>query len=1609
MKKFKRFLALCSMACVMVAVSACSVVDPLLTKVNGVIHDIFNKHEFATEWTSDKTSHWLACKIEGCDMVTEKADHVYDDGEVTLEPTEEAEGVMTYECTTCGYEKTETIEKLHKHAWETEWSKDETYHWHASTCGHDDKDKAEHLYDDGFIEKEATETEEGVIIYTCVYCGYDYEDVLPTTVHKHVYSEEWTYDENAHWHAATCGHNLKKNKEDHTYGEGKVTKDPTEYEEGVTSYYCDTCDYVKEEPIEKLPHTHKFAEEWSKDADYHWYASLCGHDETITKIPHTWDDGVVTKDPTEEAEGVRTFTCTDCGQTKTQTIASLNHTHTFETDYTYDENYHWFKPTCEHEDATEKVAHVYDEKGNCVCGAHKVCGVCGGCLIDSCTEHETKCLFRDKNYVVTFAPQATYLGDPEGPDGKAPGTTGAYIYDTSIKASQVVLADGAYATQVTLPSGTKAHSGVSFWNNQNYAASGQAGYNCGIPQYANVAKVLRMHFTNNGTSEITFKYSAIDYYYDKGAVEVTLAAGESKTVLMSATYGYNTVGLNHQIVFLKDAAAGASLTVWGEFVAEGLDTSISVNVSAKKTDFYVGDKFTAEGLILKGSSSLIGNKVDSWTRVYISSNYVTDFDGKEFTADDCGENIPVTVTFAGLTTTYYINVVDHDESKCSECGLCANQVCEYPDCGEKCQGHFDADSMTVMSFNLGTNGVNNEYNKPNLLAKVSSELPDLLGTQEENSLWTAALESTLVKYGYEHVIMYREGIVDNTLGNEGAGIWYNSLRFTLNEWGYFWMSDTPDVTSIWTQYGAQYKRVTTWANLTDKASGKTFVYYNTHIGYESSQLWVKTAEMLMAHMHETYNEGYPVIISGDFNFAINTDGALEPYNMFTRSLNDSHYEAITKNYEVGKENTFSGYGEYQGAGTEDTSDLGNRKHVKPIDYIMYTDDFVANTYTILREELPEGVSAPNRQYFSSDHFAIKTVFNFSETWGTHVCWEPCEDCGLCLDDDCTLCENKCPGHHVCNTFCPDCGLCVNEDGECEEAHCPQYQVTLVGATFDGGENVWKGCKLSAEIVLDADKTFEGFLDASKNYYTLDDLADIELTANIKLTALYQEDMLAWAQSDTCAYETAASAAHKYENGLYMTTVTYPKGAAAGTFFAGRGAKDSGSMPLNWCAPADGKNVGIVYIYSHAQNDVEIQYMTENYGAQNEDLFVTLKPGLNRIVLTFAIQDSHNSFYACDHRIILVNDAAEEIVLDTYGYFYTAEYVEEITIGNLPDKVVYQVGETFTNEGLTVKTTLTPWTMTTYVTNYSLDYVGKTFTADDIGTHTVTVSFADLETTFEIEVVDADCANGVHYLVDEYNEELYAGQSGADATYYCVCALCGEVSTETWAADKIAFVPHKNINGGHTMEYVTLEDGTVATKLTFNSDVTAGTTLTITANSYPTDTNTCFPVRNPRRIYLEMTSSADVNITWQPEFYGDRDPLTFELKANETQGASRMIQYTGSMTYADMPYQELVCNAAISAGTVIYMTGYFYTENEVTAVSIGNKATTLSFKVGDTFSAAGLTLKPTSSESLYKKVVIRNYTTDLDGYVFTAEDVGTKTVTVTWGELSCAYEITVTAE
>ena len=81
-------------------------------------------HDFSVQ-QKDNTQHWKKCSR--CDATTEKADHVWNDGTVTTEPTCTEKGVKLFTCT-CGATKTESVDAL-QHSYGTP-----SYSWDGDKC-----------------------------------------------------------------------------------------------------------------------------------------------------------------------------------------------------------------------------------------------------------------------------------------------------------------------------------------------------------------------------------------------------------------------------------------------------------------------------------------------------------------------------------------------------------------------------------------------------------------------------------------------------------------------------------------------------------------------------------------------------------------------------------------------------------------------------------------------------------------------------------------------------------------------------------------------------------------------------------------------------------------------------------------------------------------------------------------------------------------------------------------------------------------------------------------------------------------------------------------------------------------------------------------------------------------------------------------------------------------------------------------------------------------------------------------------------------------------------------------------------------------------------------
>ena len=242
----------------------------------------------------------------------EYADHNWDAGEITKKPTCKDEGVKTYTCKDCGETKTESIAKTNDHTYGA-WTKD-TADNHKHTCEICGKTETEaHKWNAGEITKPASHVSTGVKTYTCTECGETKTETLDKTT-DHAYGEWTKHDDKQHKHSCECGDTVYA---DHNWNAGEITKAPTCKDTGVKTYTCVDCKATKTEVMDKTT-DHKYGD-WAKENEtaHKHICSVCGKTESAD---HTWNAGEVTKAPTCKDTGVKTYTCTACGATKTETL-----------------------------------------------------------------------------------------------------------------------------------------------------------------------------------------------------------------------------------------------------------------------------------------------------------------------------------------------------------------------------------------------------------------------------------------------------------------------------------------------------------------------------------------------------------------------------------------------------------------------------------------------------------------------------------------------------------------------------------------------------------------------------------------------------------------------------------------------------------------------------------------------------------------------------------------------------------------------------------------------------------------------------------------------------------------------------------------------------------------------------------------------------------------------------------------------------------------------------------------------------------------------------------------------------------------------------------------
>ena len=264
----------------------------------------------------------------------------------------------------------------HEHTF-GDWEKvDDDYHSRSCECGY--FEKAEHSWNDGVVTTEPTCTERGEKTYTCGDCGETKTEAINTV--DHTYGPWEKNNENNHKKVCNvCGEIAY---EDHSWNDGVVTTEPTCAERGEKTYTCSTCDATKTEIVGATGHS--FGDWTEKDGNEH--TRICSKCQTSETEAHSWNNGEITLEPTCTENGTNTYTCTYCGATKTEIVNANGH-HLTEWIY-FDKDTH--RNNCDVCDHFEEGTHTWTTNGPSEDGLTTyICGGCNATKVEATVTAET--------------------------------------------------------------------------------------------------------------------------------------------------------------------------------------------------------------------------------------------------------------------------------------------------------------------------------------------------------------------------------------------------------------------------------------------------------------------------------------------------------------------------------------------------------------------------------------------------------------------------------------------------------------------------------------------------------------------------------------------------------------------------------------------------------------------------------------------------------------------------------------------------------------------------------------------------------------------------------------------------------------------------------------------------------------------------------------------------------------------------------------------------------------------------------------------------------------------------------------------------------------------
>ena len=187
--------------------------------------------------------------------------------------------------------------------------------------------------------------------YTYMYPYYDLNKELKATLThatKYFFQFYAVVEGENYWSAEGTFTTTGK----HSYGSWTTTKAATCTATGTKTRTC-SCGAKETQTIAALGHS--WSTSWSTGSTNHWHeCTRCG--ATQDKANHSWNSGTVTKQSTCTAKGEKTYTCTVCKATKTESVAALGHS--WSSSWSKDGSNHWH--VCSRCNSTkDKAGHTY--------------------------------------------------------------------------------------------------------------------------------------------------------------------------------------------------------------------------------------------------------------------------------------------------------------------------------------------------------------------------------------------------------------------------------------------------------------------------------------------------------------------------------------------------------------------------------------------------------------------------------------------------------------------------------------------------------------------------------------------------------------------------------------------------------------------------------------------------------------------------------------------------------------------------------------------------------------------------------------------------------------------------------------------------------------------------------------------------------------------------------------------------------------------------------------------------------------------------------------------------------------------------------------------------